>query len=207
MHIEISDSKEKKKEYLDHDILEKVGEWGKKDQDLRSFIFNSRIIYPIRNIIKTANLDVSWGIPINDRRDMGPESDIIIFRGKPANEWNGFGVPPVIRIAFVNIRNIVRIIECKKRISIDRKNTSLINKQEKLRDRRRKYTSFGIPQNILWLLSERIDYHGNEEKSRIKNNIINRVGFARFFYLTDEKEGTINYSDWILFLNEVAQLR
>jgi hypothetical protein len=203
-----SDSEiERRKEYLKIQVLENVGEWGKEGFCLRSFVFNSRIIYQIKDIVVPNGLDVSWGHPIDDKGKIGPESDIIIFRGVPEKEWNGFGNPPVIRIVFVNVRNLISVIECKKKISIYRRNRGQIRNQKALCEKIKRFTDFGIPQNILWLLSERIDYDSDRERSRIANIVTTRIGFVKFFFLFDENKENINESDWISFLNDIEQLR
>lgn len=198
--------KEKRIDYLKEKILESIGGWSEKGQDnLRSYVFNSRVIYKIRDIVKSHNLDVSWGHPISDSK-VGPESDIIIFRGEPEKEWNGFGQPPVIRIVFVDIKNIVLIIECKKKISIDRGNRTLIKDKDRIRNQRENYFNFGIPNNRMWLLSEKIYYENSNEKSIIINYVKNQIGYAKFFYLFDEKREKINESGWISFLSNIEQL-
>jgi len=199
---------EDNKEYLRDDVLGSVGEWGLSGyNDLRPFVFYSRIIYKIREIVKPHDLDVSWGHPINAKGEVGPESDIIIFRGEPESDWNGFGLPPVIRIVLVDFNNIALIIECKKKIIIDRNNTSRIRSQNDYRSKLRRYMDYGIPQKSLWLLSETIYYEQEEEKQKMKDIIENQIGYSKFFYLFDDKIEKVNDTDWISFLNIIDGLR
>jgi len=199
---------ENNKDYLREDVLGSIGEWGLGGQaDLRPYVFYSRIIYKIREIINSHDLDVSWGHPINAKGEVGPESDIIIFRGEPESDWNGFGLPPVIRIVLVDLKNIVLIIECKKRVIIDRKDTSRIKSQDECRRQFRGYVDFRIPQKSLWLLSENIYYEQAEERGKIKDILENQIGYSKFFYLFDEKKKRVNDTDWISFLSRINRLR
>ncbi len=74
---------------------------------------SARILYILRTIVSSKNLEVSWGHLVDDSGEScSPECDIIIHKPGHILEWNGTS-NPIMHFKFIEAKNAVAVISCK----------------------------------------------------------------------------------------------
>ena len=94
-------------------LMDKTMEKGRILGFVKGLRLSARILYILRNIVSTRNLEVSWGHLIDDYgKSCSPECDIIIHRPGYLHEWNGSS-NPIMNFKFIESRNALAVISCK----------------------------------------------------------------------------------------------
>jgi len=201
---------ERRVEFYTDEVLEGVAEWdtGGED-DCRCYVVSTRLIYEIRKLIEPAGLDVSWGhLFDNKKRVMGPECDIVIFRGEPDLEWDGDREGNnIIRIVGIDPSAVCVVIEHKKSTFFRRDGSRIVWRDEQRYARKmQNFSTFGVTPDVIWFVAEYVFYRPRELVSSISTVPSSVVGLGKFFYFYDDVKGEINEVDINRFFDEIAKL-
>ena len=173
-------------------LMEKSRDKGRILSFVKGLRLSARIIYLLRPILSSQNLEVSWGHLIDDNGvSCSPECDIIIHRPGYFHEWNG-SQNPVMNFKFIESRNAVAVISCKSY-------TTSIDK-----DYCKDFIRYNL--NKIYLLAECCPQEAIE---RLKKQAL-MSGYKGFYYLyaIDNKSETFKTDEniYIDLLKEVKSL-
>lgn len=74
---------------------------------------SARILYILRTIISSKDLEVSWGHLVDESGEScSPECDIIIHKPGHILEWNGSS-NPIMNFKFIEAKNAIAVVSCK----------------------------------------------------------------------------------------------
>lgn len=82
---------------------------------------STQIVYLIRNIVSSEDVEVNWGHLIDENRNScSPECDIIVHKKGHMQRWNGTE-NPIMDFRFIESKQTLAVISCKSQIrSVDK---------------------------------------------------------------------------------------
>lgn len=88
---------------------------------VRGLRISAKVIYFLRQLLSTTNLEVSWGhIVDKNEQSCSRECDVIIHTKGSLQKWNG-GESPIMEFKFVEVGSVRAVVSCKAELrSIDK---------------------------------------------------------------------------------------